>query len=154
MQWTLKNNIKAISDGLIVWAQQGTYFCCTKTSPKFALEHDDCSLIFLFGSSIQEESVPQVFIKINEAHSHKITAKYLKLQNEIINQIEKIGSEFNTSTSSNLDLECEREKLKKRKYWKSNLRSNKRAVPLTGIILFCLTQYQLIRFQKVQNAWS
>jgi hypothetical protein len=53
VQWTLKNNILTISEGLIVWAQQGNYFCFTKFSPKFALEQDDCSLKCLFGSSIQ-----------------------------------------------------------------------------------------------------
>lgn len=115
LEWTLCNTVKANTEGLLPWADQGLSFCTSRDRPDLSVEDEKLSLEEHYGGAFHDVSIAFAVEKARSYHSGRannassiVRPNDLLLINKILGQAERYGSNTVRANCS-LDEECERE---------------------------------------------
>jgi hypothetical protein len=74
LEWTLRNTVKANTEGLIPWANQGFLFCTSQGAPEHSLEDEKLSLEDYYGGSFHEVSIREELVGKNGVYERNSRA--------------------------------------------------------------------------------
>lgn len=107
--------MKANTEGLLPWADQGLFFCSSQGRPKLSLEEERLSLDEYYGGAFHNVSILSSVQKARVYHTRRISyassttsPEQQLLMDEIINQAERYGTNT-VHANRGMDEECERE---------------------------------------------
>jgi hypothetical protein len=115
LEWTLRNTVKANTEGLIPWANQGLFFCTSQGAPELSLEDEKLSLKDYYGGSFHEVSIRDAVVNARKYHNSRIGRAASRiggnaraLMSEIVQQANRYGDNI-AHAMCGMDEECERE---------------------------------------------
>lgn len=115
LEWTLRNTVKANTEGMVPWANQGLFFCTSQGASKLSVEDERLSLEDYYGGSFHDASVSAAVESARTYHTRRIGdavrdvhQEKVSMMDDIVKQAHHYGESM-VHSNCGMDEECERE---------------------------------------------